>query len=86
MSLIREFGQRFQPGGRRSSSVTIVPRILVTLVLLFLGYEGMVSAFHQLNEPSDRSVYAGTALLALLSLLVPCLLWLLWRKRNDPFR
>ena len=40
----------------------------------------MVEAFHLLNQPSDRAVYAGMAIVALLVVLVPASLFRLWRK------
>jgi hypothetical protein len=46
----------------------------------------MVEAFHMLNEPSDRAVYTGMAVLALLCILLPLVLWQLWRKRYVNFR
>jgi hypothetical protein len=46
----------------------------------------MVKAFHLLNEPSDRAVYVGMAILALLCILLPAVLWQLWRKRRVNFR
>ena len=64
---------------------TIV-RILLSLFILILGYECMVAAFHLLNEPSDRAVYKGMAILALLCTFLPLLLWQLWRKNRVNFR
>jgi hypothetical protein len=46
----------------------------------------MVDAFHLLNEPSDRAVYAGIAILALIGTLVPFVLWQLWRRKHVTFR
>lgn len=57
-------------------------RILITIVVVFAGYECMVKAFHLLNEPSDRAVYEGIAILAMLFLLVPAALWHLWRNNH----
>ena len=64
---------------------TIV-RILFSLSILIIGYECMVAAFHLLNEPSDRAVYKGMAILALLCIFLPLLLWQLWRKSRGNFR
>ena len=55
-------------------------KLLATIVLLLLGFEGMVYAFHLLNLPSDRAVYEGLACLAGLFLLFPFLLWRFWRR------
>jgi len=56
-------------------------QISLSLFILFVGYELMVVAFHLLNAPSDRAVYEGTAVLALLAFLVPLFLFKLWRFR-----
>ena len=58
----------------------VLVSILISSLVLILGYEGMVSAFHLLNEPSDRAVYAGTAMLVLLIVFLPVVLWRLWRR------
>ncbi len=63
-----------------------VVRILLSLFLLILGYECMVDAFHLLNEPSDRAVHAGMAVLGLLSLGLPVVLRYLWRYDHDHLR
>jgi hypothetical protein len=55
-------------------------RILLTFFILVIGYETMVGAFHLLNEPSDRAVYEGMAVLALLCVSLPVLLLRLWRR------
>lgn len=57
-------------------------RILLTFPIAWLGYEIMVQAFHLLNLPSDRAVYQGTAMLALLAVLLPTILWRLWRNKQ----
>jgi hypothetical protein len=56
------------------------------MVVLFAGFECMVEAFHLLNEPSDRAVYEGLAVLAMLILLIPVALYRLWRSRYDNVR
>jgi len=33
-----------------------------------------------LNQPSDRAVYAGMAMLVLLAVILPVVLWRLWRR------
>ncbi len=55
-------------------------KLLLTLFLLFLGYELMVYALHLLDQPSDRAVYEGTAALVVLLFSLPSLLFLLWRR------
>jgi len=62
--------------------VNNILRILLTFPIAWLGYEIMVQAFHLLNLPSDRAVYQGTAMLALLAVLLPTILWRLWRNKQ----
>ncbi len=54
-------------------------RFLLAVVVLLLGYQGMVHAFDLLNRPSDRAVYEGTAFLVAVFVLLPFALWRLWR-------
>ena len=61
-------------------------RVLLSVFVLIIGYECMVEAFHMLNEPSDRAVYMGMAILVLLCILLPTILWQLWRKKRVNFR
>jgi len=60
--------------------VKTIFRVLLTLLLVVAGYECMVGAFHLLNAPSDRAVYLGMAILALLGVGLPVMVWRLWRK------
>jgi hypothetical protein len=62
--------------------VNSIFRILITLFVAFLGYEIMVQAFHLLNLPSDAAVFQGMAILALLAIFSPVILWLLWRNNK----
>jgi hypothetical protein len=55
-------------------------QILLSLFVLIVGYDCMVEAFHLLNEPSDRAVYKGMAILALLFIFLPLVLLKLWRR------
>lgn len=57
-----------------------VTYILISSLVLILGYEWMVKAFHLLNQPSDRAVYAGMAMLVLLAVFLPVVLWRFWRR------
>jgi divalent metal cation (Fe/Co/Zn/Cd) transporter len=66
--------------------VKTIVRILLSLFILIIGYECMVEAFHMLNEPSDRAVYMGMAILALLCIFLPLALWQVWRRRRVNFR
>lgn len=62
------------------SPVKTTSRILASLFLLAIGYESMIGAFHLLNLPSDRAVYEGSAILLLLVVFLPLLLFRLWRS------
>jgi len=60
--------------------VKTIIQILLSSFVLILGYECMVEAFHLLNEPSDRAVFTGMAILVLLCIFSPVVLWRLWRR------
>jgi hypothetical protein len=60
--------------------VNLILKILVTTLLLILGYECLVYACHLLNRPSDLAVYEGMACLAGLFLVLPFTLWRFWRR------
>jgi hypothetical protein len=66
--------------------VKTIVRVLFSLFILIFGYECMVAAFHLLNEPNDRAVYKGMAMLALLCIFLPLVLWQLWRRKRVNFR
>jgi hypothetical protein len=66
--------------------VKTIVRILLSLFNLIIGYDCMVEAFHLLNEPSDRAVYKGMAILASLCIFQPLVLWQLWRSSRVNFR
>jgi hypothetical protein len=66
--------------------VKTILQILLSLFVLIVGYECMVDAFHLLNEPSDRAVYKGMAILALLFIFLPLVLLKLWRRSYVNFR
>lgn len=55
-------------------------RILISILILIVGYEWMVAAFDRLNQPSDRALYMGIAMLVVLGVSLPTGLWRLWRK------
>lgn len=42
-------------------------KLLVSLIVTLLLFEGMVTAFHLLNLPSDRAVIGGVCLLLLIA-------------------
>jgi hypothetical protein len=60
--------------------VKTIFQILLSSFVLILGYELMVEAFHLLNEASDRAVFTGMAILVLLCVFSPVVLWRLWRR------
>ena len=55
-------------------------RILISILILIVGYEWMVAAFDRLNQPSDRALYMGIAMLVVLGVSLPTGLWRLWRR------
>ena len=60
--------------------MNLLLKLLLTILLLLVGYECMVYALHLLNRPSDRAVYEGTAGLVALFLFLPFALWRFWRR------
>ena len=60
--------------------MNLLLKILLTILLLLLGYECMAYALQLLNRPSDSAVYEGTACLVLLILFLPFALWRFWRS------
>ncbi len=54
---------------------------ILSVVLALLLYEGMVSAFHLLNLPSNLAVFAGMGLLLLLAAGGVVVVRIIW-KRN----
>jgi hypothetical protein len=71
---------RLGDGRAQVNTLHGVLRILLTILILFAGFQTMVFAFHLLNKPSDRAVYEGMAVLALLCVGLPVLLLRLWRR------
>ena len=65
---------------RAKDAVNFPLKLLLTFLLVYLGYECMVHALDLLNRPSDRAVYEGTACLVLLLLFLPVVLWRVWRR------
>lgn len=62
--------------------MNLLLKLLLTLLILMLGYECMVFALHLLNRPSDSAVYEGTACLVVLFLFLPFALWRFWRRSS----
>jgi len=51
-----------------------------TGVCLLAAYPPLVWALAMMNQPSDRSLYAGVAVVLGLLAVVPGALWLIWRR------
>lgn len=60
--------------------MTLYVKVLFSLLLAMLLFEGMVTAFHLLNLPSDLAVLGGVCLLMLLSVGGWIAFRLLWRR------
>ena len=58
----------------------ITIRLLFFLLVAVLGFELMTTAFHLLNQPSDKAVYGGMVLLVCDAVVVCCATWFLWRR------
>ncbi len=54
---------------------------LVSVVVTLLLYEGMVTAFHLLNLPSNLTVFAGVCLLLCLAAGGLVAFRTIWRRR-----
>jgi len=65
--------------GRGTLYVAI--KSLFSMVLLMLLFEGMVTAFHLLNLPSNLAVLEGVLLLFLLVTAGPLALFGMWSRR-----
>jgi hypothetical protein len=56
-------------------------RLVFMLAVLLVAYGLLTEAFHLMNQPSDRALYGGIAMILGLILLVPMILSLIWRKQ-----
>jgi hypothetical protein len=65
--------------GRGSVSVAI--KSLLSLLLLLLLFEGMLTAFHLLNLPSNLAVLGGTLLLVALAVVALFAFRGIWNRR-----
>jgi hypothetical protein len=65
--------------GRGTLYVAI--KSLFSMVLLMLLFEGMVTAFHLLNLPSNLAVIEGMLLLFLLATAGPVAFFVMWSTR-----
>ena len=56
---------------------------LLSCLVLMLLFEGMVTAFHLLNLPSNRAVLEGISLLLLLAIGGLIAFFGIWKRRWD---
>jgi len=52
-----------------------------TGVCLIAAYAPLVWALRMMNQPSDRALYEGLAVVLGLLGVVPAILWNIWRKQ-----
>jgi hypothetical protein len=55
-------------------------KCVFTGVCLLAAYPPLVWALAMMNQPSDRSLYTGVAIVLGLLAVVPGALWLIWRR------
>jgi hypothetical protein len=55
-------------------------RVVACLVVAVIAYLALLQAFHLLNQPSDRALYSGLAIIFGLLLLIPIIVREIWRK------
>jgi hypothetical protein len=60
--------------------VKLYVKVLTSLLLAMLLFEGMVTAFHLLNLPSNLAVLGGVCLLLLLSAAGVVAFRVIWRR------
>jgi hypothetical protein len=70
------------PGTNGRGSVNVVLKLLLSCAVLLLLFEGMVTAFHLLNLPSNIAVLEGASLLLLTAGAGWFALRALWRRRT----
>ena len=57
-------------------------RSALTIAVLLVGYGLLIEAFHLMNLPSDKTFFGGSTMVVGLSLGVPLLLHLIWRREQ----
>ena len=62
-----QFNMVVRPSKNGQGPVKLFWNSLLSVVVTLLLYEGMVTAFHLLNLPSNLAVFAGMGLLLLLA-------------------
>ena len=58
-------------------------KILLTLLIIVLGYKLMIVALPLMNKPSDRALYVGATLLITSVAGTSAVLRLLWRRSES---
>lgn len=56
-------------------------RVVLSVAVLMLMYEGMVTAFHLLNLPSNLAVLGGVCLLLLTAAAGLGVFYRIWKRR-----
>ncbi len=69
----------FGPGKNGRGPVQYLVKAVASLMVLMLMFEGMVTAFHLLNLPSNLAVLEGTFLLLLTAVGGLLALRFIWR-------
>ena len=57
-------------------------RCVLTVACLLAGYALLLWGFRLMNLPSDRSLYAGAAVVLSLLIVVPVAVRAIWRRRT----
>lgn len=58
-------------------------RVLLTLLMIVLGYKLMIVALPLMNKPSDRALYVGATLLVTSVAGTAAVIRLLWRRSSS---
>lgn len=56
-------------------------KCVFTGICLVAAYPPLVLGLGMMNQPSDRALYVGLAVVLGLLALVPGVLWLIWRRQ-----
>ncbi len=69
------------PGRYGRGPVGFLLRVVLSVAVLMLMFEGMITAFHLLNLPSNLAVVAGVCLLLLTAVGGLRAFHLIWKRR-----
>jgi len=61
--------------------VSVAIKSLLSFLAILLLYEGMVTAFHLLNLPSNMAVFEGVGLLLLVAVVGVAVFRGIWNRR-----